>query len=193
MISAVVFDCFGVLVNDGWLPFKNKYFGRDARLFSEATDLNKQFDAGMIAFEDFVQGVADLAEIQPGAAYKEIQQNQPNKALLEYIAKLKQDYKIGILSNVGENWLPDLFTATELALFDATVLSCDIGTVKPDPRMYTTVADKLEASPDECLFIDDQPRYCAGAEAVGMKSIQYVDTDNCIAAIQKLLGSSARN
>lgn len=189
MISTVIFDCFGVLVSDGWLPFKNKHFGDNKQLFVEATDLNKQFDAGIISFEDFIAGVAELAKVTPQLAFTEIQQNPANDELLTYIAdSLKPSYSIGLLSNVGQNWLPDLFSETELALFDATVLSCDVGAIKPDAIMYTTIAERLNAEPEQCVFIDDQPRYCAGAEAVGMQSIHFTDTATCIAQLQNLLG-----
>src|SRR5690348_2888052 len=61
MIKAIVFDCFGVLTSDGWLPFKKKYFGHDSALTEEATSLNKQVDAGLISYDDFVPAVAKLA------------------------------------------------------------------------------------------------------------------------------------
>jgi hypothetical protein len=28
-VTTVIFDCFGVLVSDGWLPFKQRYFTQD--------------------------------------------------------------------------------------------------------------------------------------------------------------------
>lgn len=188
MIKAVIFDCFGVLVSDGWLPFKQRHFGNNAQLFLEATNLNKQFDAGLISFSDFVEGVATLAGVPATDAYTEIQDNPANAELLQYIdTRLRGHYKIGMLSNVGENWLPDLFSEAELALFNETVLSCDVGAVKPDPRMYQAITSKLGVAPEHCIFIDDQPRYCAGAEAVGMQSITYTSTRTCITRLEQLL------
>ena len=38
-IKGIIFDCFGVLATDGWLPFKNKYFKEKPALFRKATEL----------------------------------------------------------------------------------------------------------------------------------------------------------
>jgi hypothetical protein len=48
MIRAIIFDCFGVLTTDAWLPFKNKYFAQNEVLMARASELNKQSDAGNV-------------------------------------------------------------------------------------------------------------------------------------------------
>ncbi|HWT55675.1 MAG TPA: HAD-IA family hydrolase [Candidatus Microsaccharimonas sp.] len=188
MIRAVVFDCFGVLVNDGWLPFKRKYFGEKPELFEEATSINRQVDAGLIGYDDFIQGVAGLAGLPKEQAYKEIEDNPVDAELVDYIAaQLKPHYKIGLLSNAGGNWLDHLFTPEQLKVFDATALSFELGFIKPDPRAYQTIADRLGVSPEECVFIDDQERYCTGASDVGMRAIWYRSFEQAKSDLEKML------
>lgn len=188
MIEAVVFDCFGVLATDGWLPFRERYFSHDPELLERATVSNKKVDAGLHHFDDFIDEVAAMAGLQPAEARHQIANNVPNTTLFEYITReLKPRYKLGFLSNAGQNWLEDIFTPEQIALFDAIVLSFEIGAIKPDPITYETVAEKLGVVPEVCVFVDDQPRYCEGAEAVGMRAIWYESTPQTIADLEKVL------
>jgi HAD superfamily hydrolase (TIGR01509 family) len=53
---------------------------------------------------------------------------------------------------------------------DAVVLSFEVGSAKPDPGIYRTALDALGATPERSVFVDDQPDYCEGAEALGIRS-----------------------
>jgi HAD superfamily hydrolase (TIGR01509 family) len=185
-ITALVFDCFGVLTTDGWLPYAQKYFGDKPALLQQARDLNKRVDSGLVDYNSFVQAVADLAGVAFDDAYKQIQNNITNQQLFDYIQQLKPTYKIGVLSNAGKNWLNVLFTPQQNALFDAVVLSCDIGTVKPDPLMYTTMCERLGVQPQQAVFVDDIERYAAGANQVGMQSLVYKDFEQLRAQLDAL-------
>lgn len=188
MVQAVIFDCFGVLATDGWLPFRERYFGHDPELLERATASNKKVDAGLHHYDDFIDEIAEMAGITPAKARQQIENNVPNEALFDYIMKeVKPKYKLGFLSNAGQNWLHDIFTPEQIALFDAIVLSCDIGAIKPDPVTYETIATRLGVLPENCVFVDDQPWYCDGARAVGMQAIWYEDTSQIIVALREIL------
>lgn len=189
MIKAIIFDCFGVLTTDSWLPFKAKYFGHDPSLMEQATNLNKQTNAGLISYNDFLQAVAALAGTTASEAHLDIANNIPNKPLFKYIKELKDGYKIGMLSNAADNWLEVLFSPSEAAVFDVVALSYEMGFVKPDPRAYRVVVERLGVSLDECVFIDDQERQCVGAREVGMHAITYRDVDQVQADLGKLIQS----
>lgn len=187
MIKAIVFDCFGVLASDGWLPFRTRHFGENAELLEEATSLNKQVDAGLADYDDFIHAVAALADVTEATARQEIESNVPDAQLFEYIRPLKAEYKIGMLSNAGANWLDKMFTPNQTALFDAVVLSYELGIVKPDARMYEAIASRLGVLPEECVFIDDQPRYLIGAQDIGMQTVLYENFEQFKTALEKLL------
>lgn len=189
MIQAVIFDCFGVLVSEGWLPFKNHHFGHDAALTREASDISKSLNAGLIDYTDFLTQIGELSGMAPGEVDQEISKNKADTQLLSYIAKLKPRYKIGMLSNAGSDMLGKLFTPEQISLFDATVLSYQIGAVKPQPDAYQAIADSLGVSLSECVFVDDQERYCTGALNVGMEAIVFSDTTDCIARLDEILAA----
>ncbi|PRP91805.1 Alpha-D-glucose-1-phosphate phosphatase YihX [Enhygromyxa salina] len=58
---------------------------------------------------------------------------------------------------------------------DWTFVSCLTGVRKPDPRAYLGPAEALARGPASCVFIDDQAKNCAGAEAVGMNALRFED------------------
>jgi FMN phosphatase YigB (HAD superfamily) len=191
MIRAIIFDCFGVLTTDGWLPFKRKHFGHDPKLEAEATDLNKQVDAGLASYDDFLRSIAELAQVPDEEARRAVEDNVSDTALFDLIAhELRPHYKLGLLSNAGANWLDQLFTPDQVGLFDAVALSYQTGFVKPDPRAYQTIADRLGVEPDECIFIDDQERYCTAAREQGMQAIVYRSLEQLQAELSPLLSQA---
>ncbi len=93
---------------------------------------------------------------------------------MNYIKELKNDYKIGILSNVGTSWIEDtLLSVEDQSLFDTMIFSYRVNMTKPDPQIYQLAASRLEVRPSECVFVDDIVAYCEVADKIGMKSIVY--------------------
>lgn len=180
MIRALIFDCFGVLTNDGWLAFKERYFkpGSDESL--KATELNRQSDAGFISHEEFVKDLAELAHIEVDEAKRLVDGHVRNETLFAYIRdELKSQYKIGLLSNAAGNYIGELFEPWQAELFDEMTFSFELGVIKPDHRMYETIATKLGCLPEECVFVDDREGFVNGALEAGMKGIWFRDNQQC--------------
>ena len=59
-------------------------------------------------------------------------------------------------------------------LFKVALSSCYLGLRKPEPIIYKTALDILCRPAEKVLFIDDREGNVAGAEAAGMKAIQFV-------------------
>jgi HAD superfamily hydrolase (TIGR01509 family) len=77
-----------------------------------------------------------------------------------------------LVSNCADSTRPQLERLGILPLVDAAVLSCEVGSMKPYPEMYVTALDELGVAAVDAVFIDDQPTFCVGAEAVGIRPIQ---------------------
>lgn len=191
MISAIIFDCFGVLTTDAWLPFKVKYFSTNPAQFDRASELNQQSDAGLISYEMFLDEVGKMAGMSGNAVQQAISDNVPNEELFDYVRELKQAYKIGLLSNASGDWLSDLFTKEQLGLFDATALSYDTRQTKPQLEAYETIAERLREAVDSCVFIDDQERFVTGAREAGMKGVWYKDLPQLKSELAVLLTSTS--
>ncbi len=174
MIKAIIFDCFGVLAEDGWLPFKRKYIGDNEELAGQISDLGKQNEFGIISNDEYFKTAAVLLSTEEHLLKDAVGRRVPNPELFDLIQnKLKPKYKIGLLSNANYDVVQDLFTPEQSALFDASVLSFEAQLVKPDPRMYKLITERLHVEPADCVFIDDLPRYAEAAEDVGMIGLTY--------------------
>lgn len=188
-ISAVIFDCFGVLVSEGWLPYKHTYFGDNPEKFEIATNMQKRADAGLTHHADFLQEVADLAGVDVGVAHAQIDSTVTDQVLLEYIATLKPDYKIGFISNASQSWMNEFFTPDQVALFDGIDISSETGLLKPDPRAFEHIAYVLDVPAEECVLIDDQASYCEGARSIGMQAITYRGLHDMKNALESILAN----
>lgn len=189
MIKAVLFDCFGVLVTDAWLPFKQQHFGDDATKFQQATDITKQANQGIISQQAFVDKIADLAGVSSTEVAKTISRNLPNEKLFSYIVELKDNYKIGLLSNIAGDYLSRMFTPEQLALFDGTSLSFENGFVKPEAEAYAQMAKVLNVDVSECVMVDDQERQVTGARLAGMEAVLYEDFEQFKTDLNKILAN----
>lgn len=119
-----------------------------------------------------------------GNPWQKIRSNQP---LLDFIRQQKKDYKIGMLSNATSSRLDEFLTRREIELFDAVVLSGEIGIAKPDTEAYLAVADRLGVAVSDCLFVDDSADYCEAAMSSGMQSIHYQNYHQFLEQITKYI------
>lgn len=177
MIRALIFDCFGVLTSGTWDAFCRRHFAdEDTAQWMLARDLNRASDSGYITQEEYHGELAMLTGLEPTQVAEELQRGIViNDELLRAIASYRPEYKIGMLSNVGSNWVEQNFSKTQRALFDVRVLSGDTGYVKPDQRAYEFIATKLGLAPEECAFVDDLERNVQGAARAGMAAHLHVD------------------
>lgn len=189
MIKAIIFDCFGVLTADSWHEFR---LSLPTAMQPQASELNQQYCRGAITKQDFLESVAKLT----GKSIEQIRQvidneHDKNNQLLAYIASLKPQYKIGLLSNVASNWIREHFlTAKEQALFDNMIFSYEVGLTKPDPRIFDLACQRLGVQPAEAVLIDDIERYCEAARKEGMQAIQYRDFKQVTIDLSHLLANS---
>ena len=79
---------------------------------------------------------------------------------------------IALVSNCADTTRGLLEYLGVIPLVDAVVLSCEVGSAKPSPEIYVTALTDLGVAAADAVFIDDQPTFCVGAEAVGVRPIQ---------------------
>ena len=101
---------------------------------------------------------------------------------LPVLDELRADgYRLGLVSNAAadtaEAW-PDSSLAKR---FDAAMISCEVGAMKPDPKIYLAATTALGARPEECWYVGDGADHeLAAASALGMTAMrtrQYHDND----------------
>ena len=136
--------------------------------------LEQSLNQGRIDYPTFVLKVSELAHSTPQQVRADLDSNQPNEPLFDYIqAAIKPHFKLGLLSNAGDDWLDELIGPARAGLFDAIVLSYQVGITKPDRKIYTLMAERLAVQPEACVMVDDRAEYCEGARLAGMQAVQY--------------------
>ena len=89
--------------------------------------------------------------------------------------------KAALVSNCSHSTRPIVDRLGLSDVFDAVVLSFEVGSHKPEPEIYREALHRLgDVPPQYAVFVDDQPPYCDGAVAVGIQPYLIVrnpDTD----------------
>jgi len=97
--------------------------------------------------------------------------------------------RTGLLSN---SWGLEYERAGWDALFDAVMISGEVGLRKPDPAIYALAARRLELPPEQIVFVDDLRPNVRAAVAAGMVGVQHVDVETTVSELAILFGTDLR-
>lgn len=86
---------------------------------------------------------------------KEFEHVDYYKDVVKLEHETKNKCKIGILSNLTLLDKPRINKQLNLSKYDYVWLSCDIGEIKPNDRIYKIVENDCKIEPKNILFIDD--------------------------------------
>jgi epoxide hydrolase-like predicted phosphatase len=113
----------------------------------------------------------------------------PEDRMLGAVKKARESgFRTGLISNSwGGSGIHYEGTPLE-DLFDAVVISGDVGMHKPEPEIFHLGAERIGVAPADCVFVDDLRENCAGAEAVGMTAILHRGADSTLPELARLLG-----
>lgn len=174
MIKSIIFDCFGVLYPQASGAFFEKHsdqFKNDAAVLD---DLNRKIDLGQLTRQEFFLGLEDASGMPAKEIQKEIDdQLVLDQKLVDLISRLKQQYKIGLLSNAGQEEIEILYRDQIEELFDAIVVSYEVKSLKPDAQIFTVCLDRLDVAPEKALLVDDSTTNLIAAKKLGIQTLHY--------------------
>jgi putative hydrolase of the HAD superfamily len=103
-------------------------------------------------------------------------------------------HRIGVLTNDlrafhSEEWIEQMHVLEDV---DVMVDGSVEGYLKPDPRLYELMAERLGVGFGDMVFVDDQPTNVRGAEALGIPTVPFDPRDPATAyeRIRVMLGLS---
>jgi epoxide hydrolase-like predicted phosphatase len=193
-VKAVVFDIGGVLEINPPTGWRERWA---ERLGLDAGELERRLDP---FWEQGSVGALTLAEVErltaralglDDATLEAFMDDAwaeyvgtLNEDLAGYFAALRPRYKTGILSNsfVGAREREQAYGFEDMC--DVVVYSHEEGWMKPDPRIYRVVCERLDVSPRDVVFLDDRQACVDGARQVGMTAIRFVDNKQAIAELE---------
>jgi epoxide hydrolase-like predicted phosphatase len=195
--SGLLVDFGGVLTSSVWDSFadfcRDKGLAEDSmrRLFREdpaaLADL-RELETGRIEEQEFERRFAERLGLEDAtdlieSMFRGMKPSEPMVAAVR--AARASGIRTGLLSN---SWSTSHYDRALLAeLFDAVVISAEVGLHKPQPEIYLLASKRLGVESEQCVFIDDLRENCAGAEAVGMTAILHRDPAASVARLEELL------
>jgi len=85
-----------------------------------------------------------------------------------------QGFQTPMLSNIQQYQANVVRRFDYYGLFDPVLLSYEIGYEKPQKEAYAVLLDKLQLSPSEVVFIDDQIDNVNAAKSIGIDAIHFI-------------------
>jgi putative hydrolase of the HAD superfamily len=121
----------------------------------------------------------------PGLLARMFAGSRLDEVMLRLLRRLHADgVPTGLLSNSwGGGYPTELFDE----MFDAVVISAEVGMRKPEPRIFLHAARLLGLDPQECVFIDDIQANITAAEQLGFTGILHTAAGDTAARVAEML------
>lgn len=181
----VVFDLGGVLID--WDPrhlYRQLFDGDDPAMERFLAEVctgawNERQDAG----RPFAEAVAELVLRHPEqrALIEAYHLRWPEMVAgpidgsVEILAELREaGYELHALTN----WSAETFALTRprfdfLTWFESILVSADVRLIKPDPRIFRLLLERIGREARACIYIDDSRRNVDAAAALGFDAIHF--------------------
>lgn len=210
-VKAVISDFGGVLTTPLFEAFARvqehdgvtlEHFGMAMFKATEAHGENPlfPFERGEMTEKEFLGLVGtQLAEVvgrpveMEGFGERYFGHLRTNDRMLDYLRSLRDErgIRLAMLTNNVREWearwramIPDIEQ-----LFELIVDSAFVGMRKPDPRIYALTLERLGLPAEKTVFIDDVDVNVTAAKDLGIRAVQFTDTDATIAAVEAALAA----
>lgn len=192
--GGLLVDFGGVLTTNIWESFRafSDLEGLDPdairatfREGGEGLRLLRELEKGEVEDADFEARFGALIGVEPDDLIARLFAGLgPDQTMIEAVRSARSaGIPTGLISN---SWGTGIYERAPLEIFDATVISGDVGLHKPQPEIYRLGAERLGVPAEACVFVDDLRENVAGAEAVGMTALLHRDADETVAALSAL-------
>ncbi len=195
-IKAVIFDFGNVIIN---IDF-NRIYQTFAQLTGKSPefvaqkiseyDLFRKYETGQFSDDEFREIIRQtigfpLSNAEVDFAWNAILLDIPQNRI-QLLKDLRRKYPVFLLSNTNNIHIlasnaylkakHDIDSIHDL--FDEVFLSYKMGLWKPDVEIYQAVNQKLNLSPNQVLFLDDNPKNIESATDFGWKTILVEQTSD---------------
>jgi epoxide hydrolase-like predicted phosphatase len=182
--SVIVFDLGNVLIPFDYNIAFNKLEKIEKGLgqrfldqYKENYQFHRAFERGEVSKDEFITKLL-------GFIYNKVDKETlvdtyskiftVNEDVVSILPGLKKNYQLVLLSNTNSlhqkyGWSGYTF----LKHFDKLILSHEVGSVKPEVKIYKAVEAFTQKPPEEHIFIDDIFEYTEAAKKLGWDAIQF--------------------
>ncbi len=108
--------------------------------------------------------------------------------LLERIKTYRKRFKTALLSNYSEALRPMLNSRWRVDVaFNEIIISCEEKIIKPDPRIFDLTLNRLGASKEEAVLIDDREVNINGARDYGLQTVHFQTKAQALAELDVII------
>ena len=194
--SAIVFDLGNVLI-----PFDYGYAinklnqiekglgDRFIEFYKSNYSFHRDFERGKISENDFTNKILEVIDHKIDADtfrryYADI--FSVNKNVISLLPVLKNNYKLYLLSNTDSihkkyGWEKYDF----IDYFDKLILSFEVGSVKPEEKIYHAVEEASGLPSEEHFYIDDIQEYVDVAKGIGWGAVRFEGYNKLISDLKE--------
>ncbi|MBT0771203.1 HAD family phosphatase [Kineosporia sp. J2-2] len=185
---AVVFDIGGVLTtSEGGVPELSRMIGVEPERFAVPYwDHRPPYDEGSAPGEYWALVAADLGlewsaeEIERIDLFDARRWSEPAPGRVELLTTLHDaGVTTALLSNAPSSMARVVKESAWSARFDRRIFSCDLGLIKPDPKIYRAVEEALDRPGPELVFFDDRPPNVRAALELGWQAHLFTTQEAC--------------
>ncbi len=190
MIKAIYFDLFFTLIVPTYETTNNEYdiLGLPVgewEQYAENDILYHERALGFVKTEkEIIDKIVSLIPYEVSVVQKEQvlfarERRMKNalklisKEILDTLGKLRlKDIKLGLISNADCIDCKYWNQSPLFKYFNDSIFSCNVGLLKPDRQIYELAMQRLNVSPEQCLFVGDGgSNELCGAKSAGMGTV----------------------
>jgi len=194
--SAIVFDLGNVLIPfdyniaiDNLNEIDEGLGNRFMEFYKSNYHLHRDFEKGVIPESVFINTMLEAAEHKiDEESFKKYYADifSVNEKVVSLLPALKNDYKLFLLSNTNSihqnyGWQNYKF----LKYFDKLILSHEVGSIKPEEKIYKEVEKASGLPSAEHFYIDDIQEYVDAAKNLGWDAVVFEDYNKLIKDLYK--------
>jgi putative hydrolase of the HAD superfamily len=193
VLTSNVFESFTAFCEDeGLAPDTIRRLFREA---PEAVASVRELETGELSEDEFGHRFGELIGLPPerreGLVDRMFGHVHEDEAMVAAVRSARdQGIRTGLISNSMGVDRYDRSAFPEL--FDAVVISAEVGMHKPKPGIYRLACERVGLTPEDCVFVDDLRENCEGAEAVGMTAVLHRGAADTLPRVEELLGVELR-
>ena len=175
----VIFDCFGVIMQEVAPTFLKKYLPDD-KASTVKEELFGPADMGEVTYDELLKNMSEvigmpLDKMVPLWEEMFVLRSE----ILPAIRSLRGKADIALLSNAPLGVVEGLLDRYALwDLFDRTVISCNVKMAKPDPEIYKYCISLFGKEYDKIYMVDDNLINLEHLPSLGITPIHYRNVED---------------
>ena len=175
----VIFDCFGVIMNEVAPVFLRKHLPKD-KADKIKEELFVPADMGEVTYDELLDNMAKVL----GMTRSEMEPQWDamfslREEILPVIRKLREKADIALLSNAPLGVVEGILDRYALwDLFDKTVISCNVKMAKPDEKIYKYCISLFDKQYDKIYMVDDNIVNLEHLPSIGITPIHYKNVED---------------